>query len=117
MKKKGFLESQKTLTTLFNSPRSLDPSTPQFLAMADSNPPAPASAPADAVADATASVEKLHLDEVTGEMVSKTELKKRAKKREKESQKQAKQPPAAQGQKKAKSAEEDESNLSPNQVF
>ena len=81
--------------------------------MADPTPPAPA----DGVAAATASVEKLHLDEVTGEMVSKTELKKRQKRREREIQKKAKPPPAAQGQKKAKSAEEEESNLSPNQVL
>ncbi len=69
----------------------------------------------DAVADAAAAVGKLHLDEVTGEMVSKTELKKRQKKREKEGQKESKKP-AEQGQKKPKSSEEDESNLTPNQV-
>ncbi|KAK7746187.1 lysyl-tRNA synthetase [Diatrype stigma] len=71
---------------------------------------------APAVADATEAVGKLHLDEVTGEMVSKTELKKRQKKREKDGKKESKQP-AEQAEKKTKSAEEDESNLSPNQYF
>lgn len=68
-----------------------------------------------AVAEATEAVGKLHLDEVTGEMISKTELKKRQKKREKEGKKESKQP-TEQTQKKTKSAEEDESNLTPNQV-
>lgn len=57
----------------------------------------------------------LLLDEVTGEKVSKTELKKRQKQREKDSKKKEKEaaaPPKA-PQKKT-SAEDDEANLTPN---
>lgn len=57
----------------------------------------------------------LLLDEVTGEKVSKTELKRRQKLREKESKKKDKEaaaPPKA-AQKKV-SAEEEEANLTPN---
>ena len=64
----------------------------------------------------------LLLDEVTGERVSKTELKKRQKLREKEAKKAEKAattaaaapPPKA---KKAGSAEEEEAKLNPNQYF
>lgn len=56
----------------------------------------------------------LQLDSVTGEMVSKSELKKRLKLREKEAKKKEKEvaaPPKAQ---KKVSAEEEEANLTPN---
>ncbi|KAJ5221238.1 uncharacterized protein N7469_010125 [Penicillium citrinum] len=76
--------------------------------MADSN----------TVQDVEASVAKLLLDEVTGEQVSKSELKKRQKLREKEAKKKEKEAaappkPAA----KKTSAEDDEANLTPNQYF
>lgn len=57
------------------------------------------------------------LDEVTGEMVSKTELKKRQKARGKEAKKaerEAARPPPAVGKRKAGSAQEDEAKLNPN---
>lgn len=83
--------------------------------MADNQPAA-----GDAVADATAAVSKLHLDEVTGEMISKTELKKRQKAREKEAAKKEKEaankdkkPAQAAGNKNAEAAEKE---LTPNQV-
>lgn len=82
--------------------------------MADNQTPAGG----DAAADATAAVAKLHLDEATGEMISKTELKKRQKAREKEAarkEKQAANPqPAAGGG--SRSAEAAEKELTPNQV-
>ena len=59
----------------------------------------------------------LHLDEVTGERVSKSELKKRQKLREQEKKKAAKvaaAPPKQEPKKKAGSEEMDESNLNPN---
>lgn len=65
----------------------------------------------------TEAVANLHLDEVTGEKVSKSELKKRQKAREiavKKAEKAAAAPPK---QAKTKSAEEDESELTPNQYF
>lgn len=70
-----------------------------------------------AAAEAAAAVAKLHLDEVTGEMISKTELKKRQKQREKEAAKKEKaaanpKPPAA----STKNAEAAEKELTPNQV-
>ncbi|KAK3828213.1 MAG: hypothetical protein J3Q66DRAFT_322094 [Benniella sp.] len=79
------------------------------------------STPADAAA-APAEDTKLHLDTVTGEMVSKTELKKRLKSREKEAKKAEKAPaPAASSSKAAESktisAAEEEENLNPNQYF
>ncbi|KAL4887002.1 hypothetical protein BJY04DRAFT_177012 [Aspergillus karnatakaensis] len=76
--------------------------------MADSNP----------VKEAEASLANLLLDEVTGEKVSKTELKKRQKMREREAKKQEKAAaaPPKPAQKKA-SAEEEEANLTPNQYF
>ncbi|KAI5309846.1 lysyl-tRNA synthetase [Ascosphaera atra] len=69
-----------------------------------------------AVNKAAAAMENLHLDEVTGERVSKTELKKRQKQRAAEEKKKAK---AAANPAPAvkKSAEEEESNLTPNQYF
>ncbi|KEY69286.1 hypothetical protein S7711_01737 [Stachybotrys chartarum IBT 7711] len=88
--------------------------------MADNQAP-----PADGAAanDAAAALAKLHLDEVTGEMISKTELKKRQKAREKEAakaekaaEKAAKEPkePSAASKKNAELAEQD---LTPNQYF
>lgn len=69
------------------------------------------------VQDVTDEVKNLLLDEVTGERVSKTELKKRQKAREKDAKKaereatrQAPPPP----KKKAASAEEDDAKLNPN---
>nr|OQO22810.1 hypothetical protein B0A51_10043 [Rachicladosporium sp. CCFEE 5018] len=63
---------------------------------------------------------KLLLDEVTGEQVSKSELKKRQKQREKAAEKAEKEaaraPPAASNPKK-RSAEEDEGKLEPHQYF
>lgn len=61
-------------------------------------------------------LQNLHLDEVTGEKVSKTELKKRQKQRaqdEKKREKLAAAPPKAAAPKK-NSAEEEESELTPN---
>ena len=75
--------------------------------MADNQPASEADAAAAAVA-------KLHLDEVTGEMISKTELKKRQKAREKEAAKKEKQ--AAHPQPAAKTGEAAEKELTPNQV-
>ncbi|RMZ90724.1 hypothetical protein DV736_g2053, partial [Chaetothyriales sp. CBS 134916] len=61
----------------------------------------------------------LHLDEVTGERVSKSELKKRIKLREQEAKKAAKAAaaPPKQAPKKKANDEIDESNLNPNQYF
>ena len=58
----------------------------------------------------------LHLDEVTGERISKSELKKRMKLREQEAKKAAKAAaaPPKQAPKKKESEEIDESNLNPN---
>ncbi|KAJ5129565.1 Nucleic acid-binding OB-fold [Penicillium bovifimosum] len=77
--------------------------------MADSNP----------VKEAEVSMANLLLDEVTGEKVSKTELKRRQKQREKDAKKKEKEaaaPPKPKSEKKT-SAEEDEANLTPNQYF
>lgn len=77
----------------------------------------PATSGEPAVADAAAAVAKLHLDEVTGEMISKTELKKRQKQREKEAAKKEKAAanpkPQTAGNKSAEAAEKE---LTPNQV-
>jgi len=72
--------------------------------MADSGP----------VSKADAALANLHLDEVTGERISKSELKRRQKLRDREEKKREKaaaEPPKAE---KKVSAEEEESNLSPN---
>ncbi|KAK2784153.1 lysyl-tRNA synthetase [Emmonsiellopsis sp. PD_33] len=69
---------------------------------------------------AAANLANLHLDEVTGERVSKSELKKRQKARAKEAEKREKAaaaPPKAQPAAKKASAEEEESELTPNQYF
>lgn len=77
----------------------------------------PATSGEPAAAEAAAAVAKLHLDEVTGEMISKTELKKRQKQREKEAAKKEKAAanpkPQAAGNKSAEAAEKE---LTPNQV-
>lgn len=73
-----------------------------------------------AVEEAAAAVAKLYLDEVTGEQVSKTELKKRTKQRERESEKAKKAEAAAAANPaaaaKPKSTEASEKELTPNQV-
>lgn len=72
--------------------------------MADSNAPAPAQPAAESTAN-------LHLDEVTGEKVSKSELKKRQKQREVEKKKQAK---AASLPARPKTEKKEEVELNPN---
>ncbi|KAK7227685.1 hypothetical protein V2G26_015688 [Clonostachys chloroleuca] len=71
-------------------------------------------APAEQAAEAVAN---LHLDDVTGEMVSKTELKKRNKAREREAAKKQKEAAKGPAQESKKSAEAKEKDLSPNQYF
>lgn len=61
--------------------------------------------PDDATAEETKDAPKLHLDEVTGEMVSKSELKTRQKLRKKEADKAAKE--AKKAEEAAKKAEKD----------
>lgn len=75
--------------------------------MADSTAPAP---PTEEVAN-------LHLDEVTGERVSKTELKKRQKQRQKEAEKAAKaaNAPPKPSSKPKNAAGDEEKDLNPNQ--
>nr|POF20147.1 lysine--trna ligase cla4 [Quercus suber] len=74
---------------------------------------------ANATPAATSNAPNLQKDEVTGEMVSKSELKKRQKQREKDAQRaereSQRQPPPA--SKKKTSAGEDEEKLNPNQYF
>lgn len=89
--------------------------------MADN--PAPTTTDSGAADAAAAAVAKLHLDEVTGEMISKTELKKRQKSREKEAAKkekdaakQQKSGDAEKPQASSKNAEAAEKELTPNQV-
>ncbi|KAF4127034.1 lysyl-tRNA synthetase, class II [Geosmithia morbida] len=78
--------------------------------MADNQQPSAGDQAAEAVG-------KLHLDEVTGEMISKTELKKRQKTREKEAAKKEKQAAKGPAQTSKKSAEAQEKELTPNQYF
>ncbi|KAL9610389.1 MAG: hypothetical protein Q9167_004899 [Letrouitia subvulpina] len=59
----------------------------------------------------------LHLDEVTGERVSKSELKKRQKQRQADEKKREKAAAAPSKTEKQQSAEEEESNLTPNQYY
>ena len=66
------------------------------------------------VQEAEASLANLLLDDVTGEKVSKSELKRRQKLREKEAKKQEKAAAAPQKTEKKTSAEDDEANLTPN---
>lgn len=61
-----------------------------------------------------AGVANLHLDEVTGEKVSKSELKKRQKQRQTEEKKREKAAAAPPKAEKKVSAEEAESELTPN---
>jgi lysyl-tRNA synthetase class 2 len=71
---------------------------------------------ADASASLAQETANLHLDEVTGEKVSKSELKKRQKAREtekKKAEKAAAAPPKTE-KKKAVSAEANEAELNPN---
>ena len=71
---------------------------------------------AQPVKEAEAAMANLLLDEVTGEKVSKTELKRRQKQREKDAKKKEKEaaaPPKTAAPKKV-SAEEEEANLTPN---
>ena len=63
---------------------------------------------------ATKDVENLHLDDVTGERISKNELKKRTKQREVEKRKADKAAQSTATLPIKKSAEEEESNLTPN---
>jgi len=75
---------------------------------------------ADAATAATDAVAKLHLDDVTGEMISKSELKKRQKAREKEAKKSTQAAAQAQtagpAQPSFKDATASEKDLTPNQV-
>jgi lysyl-tRNA synthetase class 2 len=66
---------------------------------------------------AAEAVGKLHLDDVTGEMISKTELKKRQKTREREAAKKEKQAAKGPAPQSKKSAEAQEKDLTPNQYF
>lgn len=68
----------------------------------------------NAVKEAEAGVANLLLDEVTGEKVSKSELKRRQKMREKEAKKKEKEANAPPKAEKKVSAEEEEANLTPN---
>ncbi|RAL16384.1 lysine--tRNA ligase KRS1 [Aspergillus homomorphus CBS 101889] len=70
-----------------------------------------------AVQQAEASLANLILDEVTGEKVSKSELKRRQKQREKEAKKKEREAAAPPKPAKKTSAEDDEANLTPNQYF
>lgn len=67
-----------------------------------------------AAQEATEGVANLHLDEVTGERVSKTEYKKRQKLRLQEGKKQQRAAAAPPKAEKKRPAEDDESNLTPN---
>ncbi|KAL8797764.1 MAG: hypothetical protein Q9195_000116 [Heterodermia aff. obscurata] len=67
--------------------------------------------------EAAGEVANLHLDEVTGEKVSKSELKKRIKQRKLEEDKKKKAVATPPKIAKHTSAEEEESNLTPNQYF
>lgn len=62
----------------------------------------------------TENVANLHLDEATGERISKTELKRRQKLRAQEEKKQQRAAAAPPKAEKKKPAEDDESNLTPN---
>jgi len=69
---------------------------------------------ADANGSLAGQTANLHLDEVTGERVSKSELKKRVKQRENEARKQQKAAAAPPQAQRKTSAEDSESNLNPN---
>ncbi|ERF77051.1 Lysine--tRNA ligase [Endocarpon pusillum Z07020] len=72
---------------------------------------------ADSANEVTENVANLHLDEVTGERISKTELKKRQKLRAQEERKQQRAAATPAKTEKKRPAEDDESNLTPNQYF
>ncbi|TDZ38478.1 Lysine--tRNA ligase cla4 [Colletotrichum spinosum] len=72
---------------------------------------------ADSTAPPTEQIAKLILDEVTGEQVSKTELKKRQKARQREAEKAKKAAAAPAPTAKKANAEADEKNLDPSQYF
>ncbi|KAI1173629.1 hypothetical protein F4777DRAFT_600258 [Nemania sp. FL0916] len=78
--------------------------------MASEQDPQP---PADASAPDAEPAQKLYDDPVTGEKISKTELKRRTKQREKAAAKQSKPQPASNAQRSAQPEEE----LNPNQYF
>ncbi|MCJ1450028.1 lysyl-tRNA synthetase [Mycoblastus sanguinarius] len=67
--------------------------------------------------EATGQMANMHLDEPTGEMVSKSELKKRQKQRDLDEKKRAKAAAAPPKAEKNVSAEEQEAELTPNQYF
>ncbi|KAJ5669639.1 hypothetical protein N7462_010709 [Penicillium macrosclerotiorum] len=71
----------------------------------------------NAVQEAEASMANLQLDTVTGEMVSKSELKKRLKMRERDAKKKEKAAAAPPKAEKKTSEEDEEANLTPNQYF
>ncbi len=64
--------------------------------------------------EVTENIANLHLDEATGERISKSELKRRQKLRAQEEKKQQRAAAAPAKTEKKTSAEDDESNLSPN---
>ena len=64
--------------------------------------------------EAAEGVANLHLDELTGERVSKTELKRRQKLRAQEEKKQQRAAAAPPKAEKKRATENDESNLTPN---
>ncbi len=64
--------------------------------------------------EAAEGVANLHLDDVTGERISKTELKRRQKLRAQEEKKQQRASAAPPKAEKKRHAEDDESNLTPN---
>ncbi|KAI9875765.1 MAG: lysyl-tRNA synthetase [Pleopsidium flavum] len=66
---------------------------------------------------AEAQLSNLHLDEVTGEKVSKSELKKRQKQRSNDEKKRERAAAAPSATERKVSAEEEESNLTPNQYY
>jgi lysyl-tRNA synthetase class 2 len=75
---------------------------------------------AAAPAPPTEGVANLHLDEVTGEHISKSELKKRQKQRQKEAEKAAKAAaagPSKPSSKPKNAAGEEEKDLNPNQYY
>lgn len=69
---------------------------------------------AASVEKATEATANLHLDEVTGEHISKSELKKRQKQRQQEEKKREKAAAAPPKAEKKTNAEQDEANLTPN---
>lgn len=74
-------------------------------------------ADSDTVKEAEAAMVNLILDEVTGEKVSKSELKRRQKAREKDAKKKEKDAAAPPKVEKRASVEDEESDLTPNQYF